>query len=112
MVDTAIDEVVQMKEDCGSRPEFDCAAGCSQCPVGEASGERQEGMIKGWSFAGAAAGYFLTPLVLAFAGAALGGDSQVNQLIGATVGFGVGMGAGVGLARRRSIDEETAWLRR
>lgn len=65
--------------------------------------------MQGWPFAGAVVGYFLVPLALAFAGAAIGGDSQVNQLIGATAGFGAGMGAAMGLVRRGRIDEEVAW---
>jgi hypothetical protein len=100
---------VREKDDCTHQAHFDCAAGCSHCPVSETGGAQQEGRMQGWSFAGAAAGYFLVPLVLAFIGAAIGGESQVNQFVGATVGFGAGMGGAVVLARRGRISEEAAW---
>jgi len=105
----ATNDVVQEKDDCASQADFDCAAGCSHCPVSEAGSGQKEGTMQGWSFAGAAAGYFLVPLALAFAGAAIGGESQVNQFVGATIGFGAGMGGAMALARRGRIDEEAAW---
>ncbi|MBT4497265.1 MAG: hypothetical protein HOC74_06060 [Gemmatimonadetes bacterium] len=104
-----INDAVLEEDDCTRQMDFDCAVGCSHCPVSEAGSEQKEGGMQGWSFAGAAAGYFLVPLVLAFAGAAFGGESQVNQFVGATVGFGAGMGGAMALTRRGRIDEEAAW---
>ena len=99
----------------------DGGAGCTHCPVhgtcdressaGAPSPEEGEGMLRGWSFAGAAAGYFLIPLALACAGAVAGG-SQLGQFIGATVGFGVGMAVAAAVANRRRASEEATWLQR
>lgn len=95
--------------------------GCVQCPAhgtcdresspGAPSPEEDEGTLRGWSFAGAAAGYFLVPLVLACVGAAVGG-SQLGQFIGAAAGFGSGMAVTTAVANRRRASEEAAWWQR
>ena len=92
---------------------LECTAGCAQCPVAEACAEEErqaEGLMEGRSLATASAGYFLAPLALAFAGAAAGGVSQVNQLIGAVVGLGAGMALAAMAARVGRANEERAWL--
>ena len=94
--------------------------GCARCPAhgtcdreaaAAPSAGGSEGALRGWSFAGAAAGYFLVPLILACVGA-MAGNSQLEQFIGAAVGFGVGMAATAAVANRRRVSEEAAWWRR
>ena len=72
-----------------------CAVGCPQCELGgTGDGEVRavsEGHVRGRRLVLGALGVFWAPLVLAIAGAVVGGDRQVHQLIGAAAGLGIGM---------------------
>ncbi len=57
--------------------------------VEQAAGEAP--LLEGWPLAGAAAGVFLMPLLMAMAGAVIVGDSAVGQLAGGAAGLALGM---------------------
>ena len=69
------------------------------------------GWLHGWRLGLAAAGMFLSPVVLAIAGAMCMGGSHGARLLGALVGLGVGMVCSVMAARslgRRDTESSSA----
>ena len=75
-----------------------CSADCSACPI-EAASHRPAGAYRGGRFAAVAAAFFLGPLALALAGAALAGPEPPAQFGGGAAGLLGGMVAAVLLAR-------------
>jgi hypothetical protein len=97
--------------DPAATPTSDCATGCPHCTMDRILQPPSDEVLTGWSFASASALYFLTPLIMAFVGAALG-RGQLEQFIGAAVGLGVGMAVTSWFATRRRATKETAWQQR
>ena len=75
---------------------------CSRCPLSGCPAKREpaSGELSGWGFALASLGLFLSPVVLAIAGAAYCGPRGEAQFFGAVLGLAVGMAASLAVAAR------------
>jgi len=78
---------------------------CSRCPLSGCPVKRKptRGGLSGWRFALASLGLFLSPVVLAIAGAAYCGPRGEAQFFGAVLGLSAGMAGSLAVA---------AWARR
>ncbi len=74
---------------------------CSGCPVGGCKQRSQEaeGVLHGWQFVLASAGVFLTPIVLAIAGAVLLDDSDAMRALGGAAGLLTGLTISISVSR-------------
>lgn len=75
-----------------------CSADCTACPI-EAAARRPAGAYRGGRLAAVSAAFFLGPLALALAGAALAGPEQPAQFVVGAAGLVGGMIAAALLAR-------------
>jgi len=88
-----------------TNPVTSCSSDCSDCPV-EAASHRPADAYRGARFAIVSAAFFLGPLTLAVAAAALSGPDHATQFAGGTVGLVGGMAVAALLARgARDIDD-------
>ena len=81
-----------------------CDGGCKFC-----SGARPAADAKtaGWRLILACAGAFLTPVLLATAGAIAFGGSETGRLLGALGGFAIGMAAAIIVGKRLRAQAAT-----
>lgn len=77
-------------------------ASCAACPLGdpEQCEASSTAPFRGATLVGAAAFYFLFPVVCAMVGAACAGSGTDRRSLAALLGFALGLGLAAGVARR------------
>lgn len=81
-----------------TNPVTSCSSDCSDCPIEEGS-RRPADAYRGPRFAAVSAAFFLGPLALAVAAAALSGPDPGTQFAGGAAGLAGGMAVAVLCAR-------------
>ena len=87
--------------DVDHRPKAIGCARCATCPIQDCPAQDEQGApaLYGRRLALASMGLFVSPVVLAIAGAAAAGGSESAQFAGGVAGLGVGLVASVAFAK-------------
>lgn len=119
MTETRANRIPPTVDECGTERDRASCAGCAMSDACASAGEaaadarsvNEAPVMRGGALAVSAAAFFLAPLAVGVAGAALG-DQPSTQLLGGALGLVAGAAAAIAAVRWRGANEEATWWRR